>query len=68
MKNNVQKPLPNIERKNPPVVIFTNELDIKVCKGCPKRITKEQQVYPNNMVFCWQYQEDLLIQKPKNIA
>ena len=51
MKNNVQKPPPKVERKNPPVVIFTNGLGIKVCKGCSKRITKEQQVYPNNMVF-----------------
>ena len=46
-----QKPPPKVERKNPPVVIFTNGLGIKVCKGCPKRITKEQQVYPNSMVF-----------------
>ena len=51
MKKNVQQLPPKVERKNPPVVIFTNGLGIKVCKGCPKRITKEQQVYPNNMVF-----------------
>ena len=51
MKKNVQKPPPKIERKNPPVVIFTNGLGIKVCKGCPNKITKEQQVYPNNIVF-----------------
>ena len=54
MKNNVQKPPPKVERKNPPFVIFTNGLGIKVCKGCPKRITEEQQVYLNNMVFRWQ--------------
>ena len=54
MKKNVQQLPPKVERKNPPVVIFTNGLGIKVCKGCPKRITKEQQVYPNNMVFCRQ--------------
>ena len=52
MKKNVQQLPPKVKRKNPPVVIFTNGLGIKVCKGCPKRITKEQQVYPNNMVFC----------------
>ena len=52
MKKNVQQLLPKVETKNPPVVIFTNGFGIKVCKGCPKRITKEQQVYPNNMVFC----------------
>ena len=52
MKNNVQKPLPKVERKNPPVVMFTNGLGIKVCKGYPKGITKEQQVYLNNMDFC----------------
>ena len=51
MKKNVQQLPPKAERKNPPVVIFTNGLGIKVCKGCLKRITKEQQVYPNNMVF-----------------
>ena len=68
MKNSVQKPPPKVERKNPPVVIFTNGLGIKVCKGCPRRITKEHQVYLNNMVFHQQGQEDLLIQKPKNIA
>ena len=54
MKKNVQQLPPKVKRKNPPVVIFTNGLGIKVCKGCPKRITKEQQVYPNNMVFCRQ--------------
>ena len=51
MKKNVQQLPPKVERKNPPVVIFTNGLGIKVCKGCLKRITKEPQVYPNNMVF-----------------
>ena len=54
MKNNIQKPPPKVERKNPPVVIFTNGLGIKVSKGCPKRIPKEQQVYLNNIVFCQQ--------------
>ena len=54
MKNNIQKPPPKVERKNSPVVIFTNGLGIKVCKRCPKRITKEQQVYLNNIVFCQQ--------------
>ena len=53
MKNNIQKPPPKVERKNPPVVISTNGLGITVCKGCPKRITKEQQIYLNNMVLCW---------------
>ena len=68
MKKNVQQLPPKVKRKNPPVVIFTNGLGIKVCKGCLKRITKEQQVYPNNMVFHRQGQEDLLIQKHKNVA
>ena len=36
---------------NPPVVIFTDGLGISACKGCPKGITKEEQKYPNNMVF-----------------
>ena len=36
MKNNVQKSPPKVERKNPPVVISTNGLGIKVCKGCRK--------------------------------
>ena len=52
MTNNIQKPPPKVERKNPPL-IFTNGLGINVCKGCPKRITKEQEVYLNSMVFCW---------------
>ena len=51
MKNNIQKPQQKVQRKNPPVVIFTNGLGIEVCKGCLKRITKEQQVYLNNLVF-----------------
>ena len=41
MKKNIQKLPPKVKRKNPPVVIFTNGLGIKVCKGCLKRITKE---------------------------
>ena len=36
---------------NPPMVIFTDGLGISACKGCPKGITKEEQKYPNNMVF-----------------
>ena len=36
MKNNTQKPQPKVERKNPPVVIFTNGLGIKICKDAPK--------------------------------
>ena len=36
MKKNVQKHPLKIERKNPPVAIFTNGLGIKVCKGCPR--------------------------------
>ena len=36
---------------NPPMVIFSDGLGISVCKGCPKGITKEEQKYPNNMVF-----------------
>ena len=48
MEKNVQQLPPKVERKNPPLVTFTNGLGIKVCKECPKRITK---VYPNNMVF-----------------
>ena len=51
MKKNVQIPPPKVDRKNPPVVIFTNGLGIKICKGCPRKIRKEQQVHPNNMVF-----------------
>ena len=31
--------------------VFTDGLGISVCKGCPKGITKEEQKYPNNMVF-----------------
>ena len=31
MKNNEQKPPPKVKRKNPPVVIFTNGLGIKIC-------------------------------------
>ena len=36
---------------NSPMVIFTDGLGISACKGCPKGITKEEQKYPNNMVF-----------------
>ena len=36
IENNIQKPPPKVERKNPPVVIFTDGLGIKVCKGCSK--------------------------------
>ena len=68
MKNNVQKPPPKVERKNPPFVLFTNGLGIKVCKGCLKRITKEQQVYLNNMVFHWWGPGGFINPKPQNIA
>ena len=36
---------------NPPVVILTDGTNISMCKGCGKKITKEQRKYPNNMVF-----------------
>ena len=36
---------------NPPVVILTDGTNISMCKGCGKKITKEQREYPNNMVF-----------------
>ena len=37
--------------KNPPVVIFTDGLGIKTCQGCGKSITRDEQLYPHNMVF-----------------
>ena len=36
---------------NPPVVIFTDGFGIKICKGCGKGITPDQQLYPSNMMF-----------------
>ena len=36
---------------NAPMIIFTDGLGSSVCKGCTKGITKEEQKYPNNMVF-----------------
>ena len=36
---------------NPPVVILTDGTNISMCKGCGKKIAKEQRKYPNNMVF-----------------
>ena len=67
MKKNVQKPPPKIERKNP-LVIFMNGLGIKVCKGCLNRITKEQQLYLNNMVFHHHGPGGFINPKTKNIA
>ena len=34
--NNIQKPPPKVERKNPPVVIFTMGLALKFVKDAPK--------------------------------
>ena len=45
--NNVKDYSPH----NPPVVILTDGTNISMCKGCCKKITKEQREYPNNMVF-----------------
>ena len=36
--------------KNPPFIIKA-EWNIRKCKGCKKEITKEEKVYPQNMVF-----------------
>ena len=36
--------------KNPPFIIKA-EWNIRRCKGCKKEITKEEKVYPQNMVF-----------------
>ena len=36
---------------NPPVVVLTDGTNISRCKGCTKKITKEERKYPNNMVF-----------------
>ena len=37
--------------RNPPVVVLTDGTNISRCKGCTKKITKEERKYPNNMVF-----------------
>ena len=34
-----------------PHIIRSNGLNIRVCKGCHKGITKEEQEYPCNLVF-----------------
>ena len=39
------------QQPNPPVVIFTDGLGIKICQGCGKGITPDQQLFPSNMVF-----------------
>ena len=36
---------------NPSVVVLTDGTNISRCKGCTKKITKEERKYPNNMVF-----------------
>ena len=36
---------------NLPTLIFTNGLGIQKCQGCSKEITREEQVYPRNMVL-----------------
>ena len=63
MKNNMQKPPPKVERKNPPVVIFTNGLGIKVCKGCPKRKQRNSKYIRTIWFFIGGGQDDFLIQK-----
>ena len=45
--NNVKDYSPH----NPPVVILTDGTNISMCKGCGKKIMKEQREYPNNIIF-----------------
>ena len=33
------------------MVVFTDDMGISICKGCPNGITKQEQKYPHNMVF-----------------
>ena len=41
----------SIKVNNPPVLIFTNGLGIRMCTGYNNDITREQKKYPSNMVF-----------------
>ena len=41
----------SIKVNNPPILIFTNGLGIRMCAGCNNDITREQKEYPSNMVF-----------------
>ena len=50
-EDNRRKKLKKVIQENPPVVIFIDGLGIKTCQGCGKAITKEEQMYPSNMIF-----------------
>ena len=50
-EDNSRKKLRKVTQQNPPIVILTNGLGIKTCQGCGNDITKDQQMYPANMVF-----------------
>ena len=50
-EDNSRKKLRKVIQQNPPVVILTDGLGIKTCQGCGNGITKDQQMYPSNMVF-----------------
>ena len=50
-EDNSRKKLRKVIPQNPLVVILTNRLGIKTCQGCGNSITKDQQMYPSNMVF-----------------
>ena len=50
-EDNSRKTIRNVIPQNPPVVISTDGLGIKTCQGCGNSITKNQQMYPSNIVF-----------------
>lgn len=39
------------DKSGKPTIIFTDRLGIRVCRGCPRGITAEDQSPPSNMVF-----------------
>ena len=50
-EDNSRMKLKKVIPQNPPVVILTDKLGIKTCQGCGKGLTKDQQMYPSNMVL-----------------
>ena len=49
---NLQKPPPKNRKEESSSCYLHEWPGIKVCKGCPKRIMKEEQIHPNNLDFC----------------